>query len=74
MACLGGSRPPPFYYEIWSMLTPPFLPRIARCTSHQSISNLTASCPPEGGGPAGNCRRSWFSVVVACFQKGCHIL
>eukprot|EP00959_Pyramimonas_sp_CCMP1952_P445657 9330675-Pyramimonas_sp.AAC.1 len=20
MACLGGSRPPPFYYEIWSRL------------------------------------------------------
>eukprot|EP00959_Pyramimonas_sp_CCMP1952_P293581 6140089-Pyramimonas_sp.AAC.1 len=19
MACLGGSRPPPFYYEIWSV-------------------------------------------------------
>eukprot|EP00959_Pyramimonas_sp_CCMP1952_P287798 6018712-Pyramimonas_sp.AAC.1 len=19
MACLGGSRPPPFYYEIWSI-------------------------------------------------------
>eukprot|EP00959_Pyramimonas_sp_CCMP1952_P028053 588734-Pyramimonas_sp.AAC.1 len=26
MACLGGSRPPPFYYEIWSTRSHGYVP------------------------------------------------
>eukprot|EP00959_Pyramimonas_sp_CCMP1952_P226710 4740239-Pyramimonas_sp.AAC.1 len=64
MACLGGSRPPPFYYEIWSnpcsfkMMCPqgpdercPLTSgrRPSRCGRCRTRSSKFWAC--QGGGP-----------------------
>eukprot|EP00959_Pyramimonas_sp_CCMP1952_P417640 8750043-Pyramimonas_sp.AAC.1 len=67
MACLGGSRPPPFNYELWSTRPPPSLGGLgSSCASALSgdqslgeVRGASAACVSSRGAGGGTSSQMW---------------